>query len=330
MMTAPCVLESGFLAKAPVAYIVFNRPRHTRVTFDAIRSYRPAQLFVIADGPRDDHPNDKARCQEVRRIVSEIDWPCEVHRDFSDINLGSGRRVSSGLDWVFSLVDRAIVLEDDCLASPEFFTYCEVLLERYRECTQVWVIGGNSYQPEFQRGQASYYFSRYPDTWGWATWRRAWRHYQHDLPFLEEWQRSQRWRECFPTKSEQRHFRHIFHEALTGAVDSWDYQWVGCVLFHGGLAATPNANLVQNIGFGPEATHTVHPEGLQYRFTPGSFARPPGDLVHPSEISVNEEADEYTRLALGFGSHTRLLGRWRFRATRIVRWIKRRLLFFVK
>ena len=90
------------LGKTPVAYVVFNRPRHTRETFAAIRAYRPSQLFVIADGPREAHPADIERCREVRSIVSAIDWPCEVFQNFSDRNLGAGRRMSSGLDWMFS------------------------------------------------------------------------------------------------------------------------------------------------------------------------------------------------------------------------------------
>jgi hypothetical protein len=285
----PIRVEGAELGTTPVAYFVFNRPRHTRKTFDIIRAYRPSQLFVIADGPRPHRPTDIERCREVRNIVSEINWPCEVYFDFAGHNLGAGRRISSGLDWVFSKVDRAIVLEDDCLASPDFFTFCDDLLVRYREAESVWVVSGNSYQPDFQRGDSSYFFSKYPDTWGWATWRRAWRHYRHDLPFLDEWRRSPRWKECFPTRSEQRHFLRVFDAALTGVVDAWDYQWVGCVIYHGGLSATPNANLVKNIGFDDEATHTKTADGFDYELTPL------GALTHASQIAADTEADKYLR-----------------------------------
>jgi hypothetical protein len=275
--------------KAPVAYIVFNRPRHTRETFAAIRNYRPSQLFIIADAPRRGHPGDIERCREVKSIVSAIDWPCEVFRNFSESNLGAGARVSSGLDWVFSKVDRAIVLEDDCLASPEFFTLCEALLEWYQDCESVWCINGNSYQAQFQRGEGSYFFSRFPDPWGWATWRRAWRHFQRDLPFLEEWQRSKRWKTTFRKSSERRYFRRIFEEALSGAVDAWDYQWIGCVLYGGGICAVPNANLVNNIGLDEQATHTKTASSWNYDITEL------GNLVHPATITVDIEADAYYR-----------------------------------
>ena len=278
------------LGKTPVAYVVFNRPRHTRETFAAIRAYRPSQLFVIADGPREAHPTDIERCREVRSIVSAIDWPCEVFQNFSDRNLGAGRRMSSGLDWMFSEVDRAIVLEDDCLASPHFFTFCDALLERYQDCESVWCINGNSYQAQFQRGDGSYFFSNFPDPWGWATWRRAWRHFQRDLPFLDEWQKSKRWKTTFRKRSERRYFRHIFQQALSGAVDAWDYQWIGCVLYGGGICAVPNANLVNNIGLDGEATHT------KKRVSHWCYDVTPLDIsVHPANIAVDIEADAYCR-----------------------------------
>ena len=277
------------LGRTPVAYVVFNRPRHTHETFAAIRAYRPSQLFIIADGPRSSHPADIERCREVRNIVSEIDWPCEVQCNLSDENLGCARRIAGGLDWVFSIVDRAIILEDDCLASREFFSFCDSLLEHYCDNESVWAISGNSHQPHYRRGDGSYFFSKYPDIWGWATWRRAWQHYRHDLPFLNEWLKSRRWREDFPTGSEQRHFRRIFSEALSGIVDSWGYRWIGCLIYGGGLSATPNANLVRNIGFDLEATHTKTAHGLEYDVTPL------GALTHPSQIATDAEADEYLR-----------------------------------
>lgn len=289
----------------PIAYVVFNRPRHTRETFDAIRAYRPNQLFIIADGPRPNLSADVERCLEVRKIVSDIDWMCEARRNYSDINLGCAQRVSTGLNWVFSNVDRAIILEDDCLASPEFFSFCDALLERYGDNESVWVVSGNSYQPEHPRGDGSYFFSRYPDCWGWATWRRAWRHYRPDLPFMHEWLKSRRWDEDFPTRSERRLFRRVFSEALTGTVDSWAYLWAACVIYGGGLSATPNANLVKNIGFDDEASNTKAAHGLEYDLTPL------GALIHPSQISSNIEADEYLRRSFfsdpGFGK--RLLRR---------------------
>jgi hypothetical protein len=277
------------LGANPVAFIVFNRPDHTRRTFEAIRRYRPSQLFVIADGPRAGHPTDADRCRAVRRLVSEIDWPCEVRRDFSEVNLGCKQRVSSGLNWVFSIVERAIIIEDDCLASPDFFSFCDELLPRYESNEAVWVVSGNNYQDKRRSGDASYYFSKYPDIWGWATWRRAWHHYRGDMPFLEEWVRSPRWKQCFPTRSERRYFLREFSAAASGELDSWGYPWMGCVIHGGGLSATPNVNLVKNIGFDAEATRTK---------LVGDFAYDLGELgriKHARETVIDREADDSLR-----------------------------------
>jgi hypothetical protein len=272
-----------------VAYFVFNRPRHTRQSFAAVRNRRPSHLFIIADGPRASHPQDFARCREVREIVNLIDWPCRVYRNYSDTNLGCKRRISSGLDWVFSQVDRAIILEDDCVASSEFFSFCDTLLEFYEEDERVWAINGNSYQAHGQNGDGSYYFSKYPDCWGWATWRRAWNHYQVELPFLEEWIGSTRWKAAFPLRAEQRYWRQKLNLVRRGKIDTWDYQWLACMNFGEGLAATPNANLVTNIGF-DEGTH------MNERDNSGPHNLTPlGAIVHPSEVKPDSEADEFYR-----------------------------------
>lgn len=139
----------------PIAYIAFNRPEHTRKTIQVVREQRPSQLFIIADGPRPGHPTDVDRCAEVRTIMDQVDWPCEVQHNYAEVNLGLKCRVSSGLDWVFSQVDRAIVLEDDCVPHPDFF-FCDGLLERYADDDRVSVIAGNNFQHGRRRGDGSY------------------------------------------------------------------------------------------------------------------------------------------------------------------------------
>jgi len=290
-----------------VAYIVFNRPAHTEQTFDRIRSARPRELFVIADGPRPAHPADVELCARVREIVEAVDWPCQVHRHYAETNMGAQQRVGTGLDWVFSQVESAIILEDDCLAHPDFFQFCDALLTRYRDDDRVWVIGGNSYQPEFQRGDGSYYFARYPDTWGWATWRRAWRHYRSDLGYVRDWQRSPHWRRCFPTRIERRYHAEMFRATIAREVDAWDFPWIAAVLYHEGLAATPNANLVENIGFDAEATHT---KKRQPRFHYRATALP--EIRHPTEVRADADADQhFSKLFHRNVGLTRRLGRLR-------------------
>ena len=274
---------------SPVAYIIFNRPQHTEQTFAALRENRPAQLFIIADGPRPGHPTDAERCAQVREIVEQVDWPCEVHRHYADLNMGLKQRVSSGLDWVFENVDCAIVLEDDCLAHPDFFRFCDELIERYKSDERVAVITGNNFQNGQGRGEASYYFSKYNHCWGWATWRRAWQHYQGDLPFWPEWSRSDNWRMKMQDGVERRYWSKIFKRVRAAKIDSWAYPWTACVWFRGCLTATPNVNLVSNIGFGPDSTHTA--------FSDSPFANmktsPMDEIIHPAIIAQDTAADRY-------------------------------------
>ena len=289
------------MLKAPIAYIVFNRPRHTTESFAAIKAQRPARLFIIADGPRAGHQTDADRCRAVREIVDHIDWPCDVYRDYADRNLGLKRRVSSGLNWVFGQVDRAIVLEDDCVPHPDFFKYCDSLLDRYETDERVWVITGNNFQGGHKRGDAAYYFSKYNHCWGWASWRRAWQHYHGDIPFWPEWKDSTDWLRKTSGRAERRYWTHIFDRVWRGEIDSWAYPWTACVWYHGGLTATPNVNLVTNIGFGPAGTHTVTSEELA-----GDQTYPLGPLIHPDTVQQDREADRYAFDHHFGGLHQRL------------------------
>lgn len=277
------------MTHTPIAYIVFNRPQHTAQTFAVIREQRPSQLFIIADGPRPGHPNDAERCAAVRAIVEQIDWPCEVHRNYADSNLALKRRVSSGLDWVFSQVERAIVLEDDCLANSDFFRFCDELLDLYAEDERVAVITGNNFQDGQKRGDASYYFSKYNHCWGWATWRRAWRHYQGDLPFWQEWRLSSDWLSLLPDKVERRYWYKIFERVRAGKINSWAYPWTASVWFQRGLTVTPNVNMVSNIGFGPGFTNTASADSPLAEMATDTL----GEINHPRSVVQDAEADHY-------------------------------------
>lgn len=311
---------TGLPLKTPVAFIVFNRPEHTAVSFAQIRDQRPAELFLIADGPRPGHAQDPGRCQKVRTVLENIDWPCTVHRDYADANMGCKRRVSSGLDRVFSQVDRAIVLEDDCVPDDVFFSYCEALLDRYRDDDRVAVITGDNFQGGIPRGDGSYYFSKYNHVWGWASWSRAWQRYDGTIGFWPAWEDSPQWRATHPDRTERRYWERILSRVARGEIDTWDYPWMASTWYHGGLTATPNANLVRNIGFGPDATHTKSARNL-----PGSETAPLGPLRHPSEIQQDVEADRYTFEHCFGGAalrrRRRPLGLMRWLCIRLMRWL---------
>lgn len=238
-------------------YILFNRPDLTARSFETIRAARPERLFLVADGPRPQVPSDAARCREAREVVDRIDWPCEVVRDYSDANLGCGRRISSGITNAFRHVDRAIILEDDCIPDPSFFRYCTTLLDRYQDDERVMVVSGDNFQRGIRRGTGAYYFSKYAHCWGWGTWKRSWRHFDIRIPNWPEVESGDLLRAVCPDDAERKYWSGIFSRVHAGEIDSWAYPWQLCMWLQSGLAALPNVNLVSNVGFRSDATHTT-------------------------------------------------------------------------
>lgn len=271
----------------PIILLIFNRPEETGRTFAAIRAARPGKLLVVADGPRATRPGEADLCARTRAIIDSVDWPCEVLRNFSDANLGCGPRVSSGLDWAFGQVEEAIILEDDCLPDPSFFPFCAELLDRYRNDARVMMISGNNFQNGKQRTADSYYFSRFPHCWGWATWRRAWNLYDFAMRGWPEKSYSGWLKLHTGGGLLEKNWRASFEGVASGKINTWDYQWTYCVWNHGGVSAVPNMNLVTNIGFGATATHTTSADKA-YKVPSWSMKFP---LRHPHTVESCAPAD---------------------------------------
>ena len=269
--------------QTPVALIVFKRPDTTRRVFEAVRAARPTRLFLIADGARPDRAGEEERCEEVRKIISAVDWACDVEIDFAKKNLGSRRRVISGLNWVFSKVEDAIILEDDCLPNASFFPYCTEMLERYRNHPQVAnVIGFNPLEKKFSLPY-SYYFSHVGCLWGWATWRRAWKEFDEFIRSWPEVKQAGILHLLFPNKRVVDYWSIVFDEMYHGVgPDAWDYQWVYTCWTQNWLSIIPNRNLIQNIGVGEGATHTTGADPI-ITIPAGSLSFP---LKHPPAITV--------------------------------------------
>ena len=244
--------------QTPVAFFVFKRPGTTRRVFEAISKVRPTKLLLIADGPRQDREGEAEACRQARDIVARVDWPCEVFRNFSESNLGCEDRIISGLNWVFSLVEEAIILEDDCMPDLSFFPFCQELLEKYRGDGRIASISGNNFVGRYMRSEDSYYFSRLCDTWGWATWRSEWMRYDRHLSDWPELRRQRMLREVFDNQEIVKFWTHIFNAMHENrGPNTWDYQWAYTGLINNLLTLTPSVNLVTNIGFGEGATHTL-------------------------------------------------------------------------
>jgi hypothetical protein len=248
---------NSYRAKSPVALLIFNRPETTRRVFAEIAKAQPQTLLIVADGPRANRPDEKKRCDEAREIAQAVNWDCSVLTNFSDENLGCAKRVSSGIDWVFSQVEEAIFLEDDCIPHPTFFRFCDEMLEAYRDDERIMTITGDNFQSGLKRWNYSYYFSRYVHIWGWASWRRAWKDYDLRMPHWPRFKREGRLSDMLEDPNELQFWTEVFDKCHRGEIDTWDYQWVFACWLRSALSIVPNVNLISNIGFGAQATHTT-------------------------------------------------------------------------
>jgi hypothetical protein len=281
--------------KTPVAFIIFNRPDTTAKVFEAIRQAKPPKLFVIADGPRSDRPDEAAKCSAARAIIDGVDWECEVLTNYSDVNLGCKLRVSIGLDWVFKNVEEAIVLEDDCLPHPSFFTFCEELLGKYRDDSRVMQICGSNLFNNKLNIDDSYYFSKYGPIWGWASWRRAWKYYDVNMKLWTEVRDKKLYLDFCLTKEESSQRLDLYDRLSQNKIDTWDYQWSFARMINSGLSITPHVNLISNIGFRKDATHVTDKNSPLANLPVYAIAPP---LNHPSFIVRNIQADKtYSRQA---------------------------------
>lgn len=240
----------------PILYLFFNRPDLTEITFSVICEIKPSRLFIAADGPRINIETDLENCNLSREIVlRKIDWDCQVKFLFRDKNLGCGKAVSSAINWFFENVDNGIILEDDCLPDLSFFRYCEELLEFYKFDQDVMSISGSNLMGySFNYSRQSYFWGL-GGIWGWATWKRAWEKYDYfmtefskmDVKYLCDYLGDKKW---------AKEFYHSFNEVSKGKIDTWDIQWVYSIFINKGFCINPSVNLVVNIGFRKDATHT--------------------------------------------------------------------------
>jgi len=273
--------------KTPVLFLIFNRPELTFRVFDEIRKAKPEKLFIAADGPREGKEGESEKCEIARSVVNKIDWNCEVKTLFREKNLGCRDAVSSAITWFFDNVGEGIILEDDCLPDQSFFTFCQTLLEKYRDDERIMHIGGGNFQNGKHKTSASYYFSKYTHIWGWATWRRAWKKYDVRMSNLERVQKTERFN-SYILNNEHLYWIDIFTQTQKGKIDTWDYQWLYSVWENNGIAILPNENLVTNIGFNEDATHTKGDSPFANMKVTGIG----NNLIHPEIIQRNIIADE--------------------------------------
>ena len=247
-------IKSAFITDitltSPVLFLIFNRPETTQQVFSAIRKAKPPRLYVAADGPRSDYPNEDEKCEHSRKIATNVDWDCEVKTLFRDQNLGCRLAVGQAIYWFFEQEPEGIILEDDCLPSQSFFWFCQEMLEYFRNDKAVGVICG-FYSNELEyKPSASFFFSRYLRVWGWAGWRRSNEGYDSNINLLIEKQNT--WKKDIFSHTDiflKRYWQDMFEEVGSGKIDTWDIQLQYLLWQKKQQVIVSSKNLVQNIGW---------------------------------------------------------------------------------
>lgn len=281
------------MINVPVLLIAYNRPDTALQVFEQIRKARPAKFYFAVDGPKDASGLDNIL--KVRQLKGLVDWPCEVHSLFREKNFGCGHGPAEAISWAFENEEKLIVLEDDCVASLSFFTFCEEMLNKYANDERVTIISGRSHHEgtKFFHNQ-DYIFSHYAHTWGWATWKRSWSQFDLYMKDFPSWLSVGGAFNVFATNKEgiyyNKWFKLMYDHIEDEVKHTWDGQWMYAFLKNGGLGVIPCYNLIHCIGVG-NGTHN----GVECLTTRREM---PELLRHPKFIIAQSEYE-----SLHFKSH---------------------------
>lgn len=271
--------------KTPIVLLVFNRVDTLNEIFNILKKLKPSCILVVADGPRSGRLDDIKGCKDVRDLIDSIRWDCDIHKNYSDVNLGCKKRVSTGITWAFNKVSEAIFIEDDCLPDISFFYFAQELLEKYRNDKRINMVNGSNFCEDVKNSD-SYLFSKYVDVWGWASWSSRWiGRYDENI---SDWPIYKKNNEFIPNRKYLKYWRNIFDHVSKGKIDTWDYQFQYMCWKEKSLNIVPSKNLIRNIGFGENATHTTERNTFFENINVHSVNFP---LIHPEEIKVSSGYD---------------------------------------
>ena len=238
----------------PVLFLIFNRHQESIEVFKRIKEVKPKFLYISGDGPRD--KVEKEKIETIRKdILSQIDWECEIKTLFRENNLGCKRAVNSAINWFFDNEEQGIILEDDCLPDISFFHFCSIMLNKYALDNRIMMVSGNNNLGLYKNSD-SYLFSRIGSIWGWATWRRAWELNKDGFKYWDQIRESHYLFQLFKSKLQAIFRTNVFNKTNEGEINTWDYTWTYNRIVNNGLSIVPHKNLITNIGFGDESTHT--------------------------------------------------------------------------
>lgn len=317
-----------YLIDIPVAIIFFNRPDTLKKVFEAVRNARPSKLFLIQDGAREGRADDDAKIAECRSIVADIDWECEVVRDYSDVNLGCGKRVYSGITSAFNTVDRIIIIEDDIVVTPDFFRFCAELLEKYKDDQRIHRISGMCHMGQYSKSPYSYGFTNISSCWGWATWKRVWDDMDYEMSFLDDEYTMNCFKHNYRYKKDAKKLLKTGYERREilrsgKRLTAWTYQFSMGGRLNNRLDITPCKNLITCIGLTDDSGHASNsikkiPKGLQPVFFGETYSMD-SPIKHPKYIMEDVEMENEIRKIMGWTPFLRI--------TRKLESIVRRLIY---
>jgi hypothetical protein len=273
--------------EVPVLILGHARPATTAQVIESLRSVSPERVYLAVDGARSEVEGETEKVRLVQESMMEgIDWPCRVETMFREENLGIREGITESITWFFENEEMGIILEDDCLPDSSFFPYCEELLEKYRDDERVMHIGGACYFDP-PKTPHSYFFSKYPQVWGWAGWAKSWERNKVDLGTFD--QEFPNLSGLFQGSEERAYWERIIERVLDGRIASWDYFWAMAIWRSGGVAINPTSNLVRNLGFSSDATNTSL--WKDYRGLRKRESVPIGCLNHPPAVEIDDRLD---------------------------------------
>ncbi|RLJ73892.1 nucleotide-diphospho-sugar transferase [Pedobacter alluvionis] len=281
-----------YKVKSPILFLFFNRLEETKRVFQAIKDSKPEQLFLASDGPRQGQENEASTVESIREyIINNIDWECNIFTLFRDENLGCKKAVSQAITWFFDQIEEGIILEDDCLPNNDFFRFCDLQLNQYRYDDRIGHICGCNFQDGIKRGGADYYYSKLTHVWGWASWKRVWSVYDINMAELQNAYKE----DILSAVTDNQFAKAILYESFfktrNGLINTWDFQYFFSNLINGYFSIIPNYNMISNIGFNANGTHTFNSNSLQANIDHENL---PLLVKEPSVIYQNRMADEYT------------------------------------
>ena len=243
----------------PVLLIFFTRPDTFKKVFEKVKEARPSKLFLACDGPRPGR-DDAEKIAECKKIAEDIDWECEVYTNYADANMGCGIRPQSAIGWALSIVDRIVILEDDCVPDLTFFPYMAELLEKYKDDERICMVSGLNHFKEWDCGGYSYGFAQNAAIWGWGTWARVWKTYDYTVSTVENPYIRKLLKNNITHKRASEGRLAIWSKTVKRLAEGeslsyWDSQFGYVKFSQGQLGIFPKENLIFNIGVGINSTH---------------------------------------------------------------------------